>query len=195
VKNIILASASPRRQQLLNQIGVKFRVIPSTIDEVINNEIEPSQVAASLAAQKCFDVVSILKEDGIVIAADTIVCKDKRLLGKPKDEQDAFNMLKFLNGEWHEVITGVCVYSISEKKSISDYEVTKVKMANNTDEFLKAYIDTKEPLDKAGAYGIQGYGSLIVEKIEGCYFNVMGLPIYKLSCMLKELGYIFSFNN
>jgi septum formation protein len=193
VKDIILASASPRRQQLLEQIGVKFNVIPSTIDEVMNNTLEPSQVAISLASQKCYDVASQIKDDCIVIGADTIVVKGNQLLGKPKNEKDAFDMLKYLNGEWHEVLTGLCMYRTSDKKSICDFEATRVKIANNSDEFLKAYIGTKEPFDKAGAYGIQGYGSLIVEKIEGCYFNVMGLPIYKLSRMLDELGYSISF--
>jgi len=189
VKDIILASASPRRQQLLRQIGIKFEVIPSTMDEVMNNTLEPSQVAISLASQKCNDIVSQIQKDCIVIGADTIVVKDNQLLGKPKNEKDAFDMLKYLNGEWHEVVTGLCLYRTSDKKSICDYEATRVKMANNSDEFIKAYIGTKEPFDKAGGYGIQGYGSLIVEKIEGCYFNVMGLPIYKLSCMLDKLGY------
>ena len=193
--DIILASASPRRQQLLKQIGLEFKVIPSTIDEVMDNDLQPSQVAISLASQKCNDIVSHIEGDFIVIAADTIVCKNDRLLGKPKNEQEAFEMLKYLNGEWHEVVTGLCVYRTSNKKCICDYEATKVKISNNTDEFLKEYIGTKEPFDKAGAYGIQGYGSLIVEKLEGCYFNVMGLPIYKLSCMLKALGYNFSFKH
>lgn len=189
VKDIILASSSPRRQQLLNQIGIKFTVYPSNIDEIMDNELEPSKVAASLASQKCIDVVSQIKKDCIVIAADTIVAKDGKLLGKPKSEQDAFKMLKYLNNDWHEVVTGLCLYNTSNKNKICDFEITKVKIANNSDEFLLEYIGTKEPFDKAGAYGIQGFGALIVEKIEGCYFNVMGLPIYKLSCMLKELGY------
>ncbi|HEY5586568.1 MAG TPA: Maf family protein [Ruminiclostridium sp.] len=189
VKDIILASASPRRQQLLKQIGIKFTVIPSQLDEVMNTALEPCQVAISLARQKCMDVVSQIDSEGIVIAADTIVVKENKLLGKPKNDQEAFDMLKYLNGEWHEVLTGLCLFRTSDKKSICDYEATRVKIANNSDEFIKAYIGTKEPFDKAGAYGIQGYGSLIVEKIEGCYFNVMGLPIFKLSCMLKQLGY------
>lgn len=192
--DIILASASPRRQQLLEQIGVNFKVIPSTIEEVMDNKLKPSEVAISLATQKCNDVVAQLEGDYLVIAADTIVIKDNKLLGKPKSEQEAFEMLKHLNDDWHQVITGLCVFRTSDKKSICDYEATKVKFANSSDEFLLDYISTREPFDKAGAYGIQGYGSLIVEKLEGCYFNVMGLPIYKLSVMLKELGYKFNFN-
>ncbi|MHB8062925.1 MAG: Maf family protein [Ruminiclostridium sp.] len=195
MKDIILASASPRRQQLLKQIGLRFNVLPSTIDEVMNNTLEPSEVAISLASQKCNAVAAQIENDCIVIGADTIVVKGNQMLGKPKNEKEAFDMLKDLNGEWHEVITGLCLYRISDKKSICDYEATKVKIADNSDEFIKAYIGTEEPFDKAGAYGIQGYGSLIVEKIEGCYFNVMGLPIYKLSRMLDELGYRIDFKS
>lgn len=195
VKSIILASASPRRQQLLNQIGLDFEVIPSTIDEVIDDTLEPFQVAMSLASQKCNDVASHIDDNCIVIGADTIVVKDNKMLGKPKDQEDAFDMLSSLNGEWHQVVTGLCLYRTSDKKSICDYEITKVKIANKSDEFLYSYIATKEPFDKAGAYGIQGLGSLLVEKIDGCYFNVMGLPIYKLSCMLDKLGYKINLNN
>ena len=189
MRDIILASASPRRQQLLTQIGLHFKVKPSNIEEVIDNTLEPSQVAMSLASQKCKDIVSQIEEDCIVIGADTIVVKDNKMLGKPKDEKDAFDMLTSLKGQWHQVVTGICLYRTSDKKSICDCEITKVKISDKSDEFIYEYISTKEPFDKAGAYGIQGYGSLLVEKIDGCYFNVMGLPIYKLSCMLDELGY------
>ena len=195
VDKIILASASPRRQQLLEQIGLKFTIIPSTIDEVMDDKLESSQVAVSLARQKCMDVASKVQHDCLVIGADTIVVKDGKLLGKPKNEKDAFDMLKFLKGEWHEVITGLCLYRTSDEKCICDYEVTRVKMAEKSEDFIRSYIGTKEPFDKAAGYGIQGYGSLLVEKIEGCYFNVMGLPIYKLSCMLDKLGYIVSFDS
>jgi len=195
VDKIILASSSPRRQQLLEQIGLKFTIIPSTIDEVMDDKLEASQVAVSLASQKCRDVASKVQDDCIVIGADTIVVKDNKLLGKPKNEKDAFDMLGCLNGKWHEVITGLCLYRTSDKKCICDYEVTSVKIADKSDDFIRAYVGTEEPFDKAGAYGIQGYGSLLVEKIEGCYFNVMGLPIYKLSCMLDKFGYIISFDS
>lgn len=192
VRDIILASASPRRQQLLTQMGLHFNLKPSDIEEVIDNTLEPCQVAMSLASQKCNDVVSQIEEDCIVIGADTIVVKDNKMLGKPRDEREAFNMLTSLRGEWHQVVTGLCLYRTSDKKSICDYEITKVKISDKSDEFINEYISTKEPFDKAGAYGIQGYGSLLVERIDGCYFNVMGLPIYKLSCMLEELGYKIS---
>lgn len=195
VENIILASASPRRQQLLKQIGLNFEVVPSSIDEVIDNTLKPFQVAISLASQKCNDVASQIKDDCIVIGADTIVVKDDRMLGKPKNAIDAFDMLSSLKGEWHQVVTGLCLFRTSDKKSICDYEMTKVKIADKSDEFINEYISTKEPFDKAGSYGIQGYGSLLVEKIDGCYFNVMGLPIFKLSCMLDKLGYRINLKN
>ena len=179
----------------MEQIGLKFTIIPSTIDEVMDDKLEASQVAVSLASQKCRDVASKVQDDCIVIGADTIVVKDNKLLGKPKNEKDAFDMLGCLNGKWHEVITGLCLYRTSDKKCICDYEVTSVKIADKSDDFIRAYVGTEEPFDKAGAYGIQGYGSLLVEKIEGCYFNVMGLPIYKLSCMLDKFGYIISFDS
>ncbi len=196
MRDIILASASPRRQQLLTQIGLNFKVKPSDIEEVIDNTLEPSQVAMSLASQKCRDIVCQIDDDCdcIVIGADTIVLKDNKMLGKPKDERDAFNMLTSLKGEWHQVVTGLCLYRTSDNKSVCDYEITKVKISDKSDEFINEYISTKEPFDKAGAYGIQGFGSLLVEKIDGCYFNVMGLPIYKLSCMLDELGYKININ-
>jgi septum formation protein len=193
MNNIILASASPRRQQLLTQIGLKFTVIPSNIDEVIEKNLEPHQAAISLASQKCTDVAVLTKTNSLVIGADTIVVKDNNLLGKPKNEQEALEMLKYLNGAWHEVVTGVCLCRTPDMKIIHDYEITRVKIAGKSEDFLKSYIATGEPFDKAGAYGIQGYGSLLVEKIEGCYFNVMGLPIYKLSCMLEQMGHIIAF--
>ncbi|MDF2987921.1 MAG: maf [Eubacterium sp.] len=193
--NIILASASPRRQQLLNQIGLLFTVTPSKIDEVMDQNLEPSQVAMSLASQKCIDIATQTKHNSLVIGADTIVVKDNKLLGKPKNEQEAFDMLKDLNGAWHEVVTGVCLCRTSDMKTISDFETTRVKIAKKSDEFFKSYIATGEPFDKAGAYGIQGYGSLLVEKIEGDFFNVMGLPLFKLSCMLEKIGHIVNLDN
>ncbi len=189
MEKIILASASPRRQQLLNQMGINFTVSPSKLDEVMDHSLNATQVAVYLAKQKCTDISAQTKHGSIVIGADTIVAKDNKLLGKPRDAQEAFEMLKELNGNWHEVVTGVCVCRTSDMKLLSEYEVTRVKIARKSDEFLKAYISTCEPFDKAGAYGIQGYGSLLVERIEGDYFNVMGLPIYRLSCMLEQLGY------
>jgi septum formation protein len=195
MEKIILASASPRRQQLLSQIGLKFTVTPSNVVEIMDRSLEAHEVAVSLAKQKCIDIASQTKHDSLVIGADTIVVKNNKLLGKPKDEQEAFEMLKELNGEWHEVITGVCLCRTNDMKTIFEFETTRVKIGRKSEEFFRAYIATKEPFDKAGAYGIQGYGSLLVEKIEGDYVNVMGLPIYRLSCMLEKLGYSINLEN
>ncbi len=186
---IILASASPRRQQLLAQMGLVFEVLPSKVEEVMEQGLQSHQVATALAKQKCMDVAAQTRCDSIVIGADTIVVKEDKLLGKPKDEKEALEMLNSLNGQWHEVVTGVCLCRTNDMKTISAFEVTRVKIANKSQEFLKSYISTREPFDKAGAYGIQGFGSLLVEKLEGDYFNVMGLPIYRLSQMLGQLGY------
>lgn len=174
---------------MLSQIGINFEVVKSDIEEVIDHHINPEQVAMELSRQKCMDVVSKIEGDSIVVAADTIVIKDAKILGKPRDEKDAQDMLNMLNGQWHEVITGICLYKTSASKAILDYELTKVKMAEKSDDFIKWYIGTREPFDKAGAYGIQGFGSMLVERIEGCFFNVMGLPINKLCTKLDELGY------
>ncbi len=190
MNKIILASASPRRQQLLSQIGLLFTVIPSNLDEVIDQSMEPSEVAIALARQKCIDIATQAKHDSFVIGADTIVVCDSKLLGKPENEQEAFEMLKKLNGNWHEVVTGVCLCRTSDMKILCEYETTRVKIADKSDDFIKAYIATGEPFDKAGAYGIQGYGSLLVERIDGDYFNVMGLPVFRLSCMLEKMGQV-----
>ncbi len=179
----------------MTQMGLTYTVSPSTVDESMDQNMESHEVAVFLARQKCTDIATQTKHNCIVIGADTIVVKDKQLLGKPTSEQDALEMLKNLNGQWHEVVTGVCLCRTRDMKIISSFETTKVKIAEKSEEFLKAYIATKEPFDKAGAYGIQGYGSLLVEKIDGDYFNVMGLPIYMLSCMLEELGYSIDFRN
>lgn len=180
---------------MLTQIGLTFTVTPSNIDEVMDQSLEPSQVAMSLASQKCIDIATQTKHNSLVIGADTIVVKDNKLLGKPKNEQEAFDMLGDLNGEWHEVVTGICLCRTSDMKTISDFETTRVKIAKKSDEFLRSYIATREPFDKAGAYGIQGYGSLLVERIEGDFFNVMGLPVFRLSCMLEKIGHIINFDN
>ena len=177
------------------QMGLTFTVSPSNVDEVIDQNMESHEMAVSLARQKCTDIATQTKYDCFVMGADTIVLKDDKLLGKPTSEQDALEMLKNLNGQWHEVVTGVCICRTRDMKFLSGFEVTKVKIAEKSEEFLKAYIATKEPFDKAGAYGIQGYGALLVEKIDGDYFNVMGLPIYRLSCMLEDLGYSINLKN
>lgn len=183
--NIILASASPRRKEILGNTNAKFTVIKSEIDEVILDHEHPKQVVMRLAFEKCIDIASKHKED-LVIGADTVVVLDDAILGKPKDEKDAYNMLKRLSGKTHQVITGISLINLDANKKIIDYVVSNVKFKDLSEEDIKDYIHTKESLDKAGAYGIQGYGALLVEEIQGDYFNIVGLPISRLSDLLRK---------
>jgi septum formation protein len=185
MKEIILASASPRRFELLKQLGLTFGVFPSDIDENIGCCYSPEEFAQKLSYEKALSVAR--QVEGVVIGADTIVVKDG-ILGKPENEEHAFHMLKTLQGNWHEVITGVTVIDSLSLKSIKTYEKTRVKMRKLSDEAIESYIKTREPMDKAGAYGVQGLGSILVERIEGCYFNVVGLPLMRLSTMLESFG-------
>lgn len=187
MKRIILASASPRRSELLRQVGIEFEIIPSNIIETIDESLKPEDFAKMLSYQKALSVAKGLESRSVVLGADTIVVKNG-ILGKPEDEEDAFGMLKSLQGDWHEVITGITLVDSSGLESIKEYEKTRVKMRTLSEKDIKAYIKTGEPMDKAGAYGIQGVGALLVEKIEGCYFNVVGLPLYRLSVMLEKFG-------
>ncbi|MEG2787724.1 MAG: Maf family protein [Romboutsia sp.] len=183
--NIILASASPRRKEILGNTNVKFDVIKSEIDEVILKDEAPSQAVMRLAFEKCINIASNNK-NSLVIAADTIVVLDNTILGKPKDKEEAINMIKQLSGRVHQVITGVSLVSLDVNKKIIDYVVSNVKFKELSHEDIMDYIQTNESLDKAGAYGIQGYGAMLVEEIQGDYFNIVGLPISKLSDLLKK---------
>ncbi|ABW19307.1 Maf family protein [Alkaliphilus oremlandii] len=185
MKQMILASASPRRRELLQGLGVPFEVMSSDIEEKINTELSAPEIAKELAYQKAKDVSNKLDGDYIVIGADTIV-EYNRILGKPKDADEAYQMLKLLSGKIHRVITGFAVIDCRTKKEIVDFEVTNVYFNHLSDEEINRYIETKEPMDKAGAYGIQGKASLFVSKIEGDYFNVVGLPIFKLGVVLRN---------
>ncbi|WP_066353074.1 Maf family protein [Fervidicola ferrireducens] len=184
---LILASASPRRQKLLKQIGLDFEIIPSSIDETVPPGVAPDVAAVKLAENKAIDVARRLK-DGIVIAADTVVALDDSILGKPKDEEEARKMLERLSGRWHRVFTGIAVIDSSSSKKVTDYEESRVKFKNLSSVEIENYIRTGEPMDKAGAYGIQGKGALLVEKIEGCYYNIVGLPLFRLSLVLSHFG-------
>jgi len=183
--NIILASASPRRKEILENANVKFDVVKSTIDEVILDQELPSQVVMRLAFEKCMDIAS-KNENDLVIGADTIVVLDDIILGKPKDKEDATSMIKKLSGKTHQVITGISLVNLSVNKKIIDYVVSNVKFKDLSEEDIKDYIQTNESLDKAGSYGIQGYGAMLVEEIQGDYFNIVGLPISRLSDLLKK---------
>ncbi|MCG0275252.1 MAG: Maf family protein [Thermosediminibacteraceae bacterium] len=184
---LILASASPRRQALLAQVGLEFEVIPSSIDEVMPPKGLPELIATSLAEQKAMDVALRVGE-GIVIAADTVVALDDSILGKPKNEDEARKMLERLSNKWHRVFTGIAVIDAASFKKVSDYEESRVKFKALSASEIENYIKTGEPMDKAGGYGIQGKGALLVEKIEGCYYNIVGLPLFKLGCLLSSFG-------
>lgn len=184
---IILASNSPRRREILAQLGIQFEIIPSKFEENASN-MNPEDMVMYLAEEKAMSVAKNIKEEAFIIGADTIVYQ-KEVMGKPKDNEDAVRMLKNLSGVFHTVITGISVVHTPSLKKVTDYEKTLVKFKNISDDEIQAYVKSGEPMDKAGAYAIQGIGSLLVEKIEGCYFNVVGLPVYRLSKILDSFEY------
>lgn len=188
MKRIILASNSPRRIELLSLFNIKFEVMPSECDEKIEDDMSPYEMACTLAEKKASAVADRVDGDCIIIGADTIVYKDGNILGKPIDEKDAYKMLSFLSGNSHNVITGICIIDKMNKDIYKSYEETLVYFKPLTNKEIMDYIKTGEPFDKAGAYGIQRYGSLFVEKIEGCYFNVVGFPINKIYNALGNMG-------
>lgn len=183
--NIILASKSPRRREILENTKVRFSIKESQIDEIIKANESPKETVMRLAYEKALDVANNNKES-LVIGADTIVVIDDQILGKPKNEDEAYNMIKLLSGKTHYVITGFALINLSLNKKVIDCEVSQVTFKELSDECIKDYINTKESLDKAGAYGIQGYGGLLVKNIQGDYFNIVGLPISKISDCLKD---------
>ncbi|RDU23369.1 Maf family protein [Anaerosacchariphilus polymeriproducens] len=178
---IILASASPRRKELLEQINMKFEIMVSNVDEVITQS-EPSKAVQELACQKAEDVAKSLEEKVLVIGADTIVVHQGVIMGKPRDKEDAFEMLNQLQGKSHTVYTGVSVWE-NKKGSWEHFEFfegTEVSFYPMKNQEIEYYIQTNEPMDKAGAYGIQGAGAAYIKKIEGDYNAVVGLPIGRL---------------
>lgn len=187
MNKIILASSSPRRKELLELIGISFTIHPSQVIEEVDEDLLPEQVVEQLALIKAKDVSSNY-EEGIIIGADTIVVLDDEILGKPQNMDDAFQMLKRLQGRNHKVYSGVAIINVKSDQSLTSHQMTHVYMNSLTDEEIRLYIDTKEPLDKAGSYGIQGIGSLFIEKIEGDYFNVVGLPLSLLVQLLRSFG-------
>ncbi len=181
---IVLASASPRREELFSIITKDFKIIPANIDETLPEGIDAESAAEFLSVRKAKSVFEDNPSD-TVIGCDTVVICDGKILGKPKDENDARRMLLALSGKTHQVITGCAIFK--EGKSISFSETTLVTFYPLSQEEIDNYISIKEYSDKAGAYGIQGYGSLLVEKIKGDYFNVVGLPVSKLNKILKKI--------
>ena len=183
---IILASQSPRRRELLERMGITdFKVIPAKGEEIAARSLTPDQLVEELSRKKCAEVAAA-RPDDLVIAADTVVAINNRVLGKPRSEEDAARMLATLSGRLHTVYTGVTVSL--EGKTITAHEMTSVRFRTLTQADIIRYIATGEPMDKAGAYGIQGYGCTLVESISGDYYNVMGLPVCRLARMLARFG-------
>jgi len=188
---LVLASQSPRRLNLLKERGFEPVVDPSGIDEDVPENLNFIETAVFLAEEKARSVAERYgNQKVVVLGADSIVVKDEKLYGKPNDIKEAETFLKELSGNWHEVITGISCYLPKEKRSVSSYEVTEVLFRKLAIEEIRDYIRTQPPLDKAGAYGIQDNGAFFVEKISGCFFNVVGLPLVKLLECWKKIDCI-----
>lgn len=186
-RDVVLASASPRRKELLRQAGIPFRIIISNVKEVIT-KTKPDEVVEELSFQKAQAVAGKIEKGILVIGADTVVAMEGQILGKPKDEADAARMLKSLQGRRHQVYTGVTFYMRKGTKEAyhTFSECTDVEMYPMTDKEIREYVATGEPMDKAGAYGIQGRAGVFVKRISGDYNNVVGLPIARLYQELKK---------
>ncbi|KIL36406.1 septum formation protein Maf [Cohnella kolymensis] len=189
---LILASSSPRRQELIKILGLPLQVVPSQADEDTPKDWTPVQIVEGLARRKAGAVIESLAEpsdrDSIVVGSDTIVVLDDKVMGKPKDEEEARNMLHQLAGRTHEVFTGVSCVRPSDGLSVTSHRITRVRMRSLTEEQIARYVATGESKDKAGAYGIQELGALLVDSIEGDYFNVVGLPLSLLAVQLEQFG-------
>jgi septum formation protein len=187
MKKIVLASTSPRRKQLLKQLGIDFTIVASNVEEKLNPRLKPKHQVEELALQKAKAVADKF-EDAIIIGADTLVAFNDEVIGKPKDVQDAKRMLKKLRGRQHAIVTGFALIDTATGRTILKSIETKVWFRKISPEEIAAYIKKEKPLDKAGAYAIQDLGSLFVEKIEGDYFGAVGLPLFLLARELKKLG-------
>jgi len=187
MKTIILASASPRRKEILEKTGLKFKVDKSGCEEKTDSGMRPHEIARLLSREKARHVAAKYR-NALVIAADTLVVLRGRLFGKPCNEEDAKEMLKALSGKAHYVITGFTIIDTASNKELSRSVQSKVFFKRLSRDEISAHIRSGEPLDKAGAYGIQGLGALMVRRIEGDFFNVMGLPLHALAISLKKFG-------
>lgn len=187
---VVLASASPRRRELLNLIGIPHDVRPANVDETMRPREAPRRHAERLAREKA-SAIAVRDPNLITIGADTVVVINRKVLGKPADAEDAARMLGMLSGREHTVITAVAVSRGRELRSA--VEEVRVKVRRLRDDEIEAYIATGEPMDKAGAYGIQGFGATIVERIEGDYFSVMGLPLVRLVGLMRDVGVRYRF--
>ena len=184
---IILASESPRRKELLSKMELSYDIIPSGLVEMPPMGESPGAYSARMAMEKAVAVGSDYP-DHLVIGADTVVAADDKILGKPKSPQDAALMLSFLSGRWHEVWTGICVFCSSRNVQIVKSTQSSVLFKQLTGKEIEEYVNTGEPMDKAGAYAIQGLGKELVREIKGSYHNIIGLPTFELSKILSDLG-------
>ncbi|HBU85922.1 MAG TPA: septum formation inhibitor Maf [Paenibacillus sp.] len=190
-RRIILASTSPRRKELIASLHLAFEVIPSHADEDTPPEWTPEQTVQELAMRKALAVYRGLEgreQDAVIVGSDTVVVLDGDILGKPLDEADAERMLSRLQGRVHRVFTGVACIDANNGKSMVQYRQTDVTMKELSEATIRAYVQTGEPSDKAGSYAIQGIGASLIDRVEGCYFNVVGLPLSLLSDMLDGFG-------
>jgi septum formation protein len=183
-KKLVLASGSPRRKALFKMLGLNTLIVPAGVDEPITSDTPYAQ-AMRHARNKARAIAAKMDPEAVVVGADTIVVLEGRILGKPENAEQAFNYLKLLSGNTHKVYTGVCV--CWRMACETRYERSLVEFASLTDDEIRSYIETKEPMDKAGAYGIQGFGSQFIKRIQGCYFNVMGFPIHLFYNMIRDI--------
>ena len=187
---MILASNSQRRQEILKETGFNFKVITSDIEEISDKENVIERILD--IAEKKLEQIAKNNVNEFILAADTVVELDKNIFGKPKDREEAFKFLKLLSGKIHRVITAYVFKNISKNILIKEVVVSEVKFFDLDDEIINWYLDTNEPFDKAGAYGIQGYGRVLVEKIDGDYYSIMGFPISNFLKNLRKIGYKIS---
>jgi len=186
---LILASASPRRAQILRDAGISFAVLSSAVDETPYNGESPQQLVQRLADAKAELVAARAVGPAVLVAADTVVVLDGQILGKPRSTEDARRMLQLFSGRTHSVVTGVTALRLPEMERRQFIETTLVSFAPLSSDEITQYLATDEPYDKAGAYAIQGYAGRFIPRIEGCYFNVVGLPLSRLVVTLRELGW------
>jgi septum formation protein len=188
LKSIILASGSPRRKELLERLNIDFDIIVSDLDEDSIEQSKPDDFVEKLAYEKAKSVSMLTNKDSLVIGCDTVVVYNNEILGKPKNNEQAISFLKKLSGSNHQVYSGIAIIDTKSNNKYLSHEITDVYMKELSNDEIAYYIQTGEPFDKAGAYGIQGIGSLFIEKISGDYYNVMGLPLNKLYKGFNELG-------
>jgi septum formation protein len=189
---IVLASSSPRRSEILDMLGIDHIVFKPGIDED-NRSADPGSLVRDLSIKKA-EAAAEAVDGEIILSVDTVVVLEDVVMGKPLSDEEAGTMLRQLSGKWHHVFTGLTLLAPGEKRSVSGEETTAVKFKQVGEMEIQDYIRTGEPFDKAGGYGIQGRGSALVERIDGCYFNVVGLPVVKFLSMLNELGYRYGFH-